>query len=272
MKGSAIVESVQLLVDSLNYIEAHLRENIRTADIAKACYCSRSTLEKLFSYVYHISIHDYIIRRRMTLAAKLLSERPEVSILEAAVEYGYNSHEAFTRAFQKVWNCRPSEFRKRKHVELFPRYREPIRKGDSYIMQRRNVDISELYDLFTQRKNCWFVCCDINGLIAINDISVKAGDLAILEMMRRMEEAAGEEDVIFRIGGDEFCMLTNSEDPAYADKIVQALKDRNEEPFSFDDKQIPLSLWVTSARLEGQRVRYNDLFNTLHFAIRDSKK
>lgn len=265
------MESIKLLVDSLNYIELHLKDNIKTADIAKACYCSKSTLEKLFGHVYSISIHEYIVRRRITLAARLLSERPETSILEAAVEYGYNSHEAFTRAFRKVFNCNPSEFRKRKHMELFPRYREPIRKGDSYMMQRRNVDISELYDLFCGRKNCYFVCCDIKELVPINDISRKAGDLAILETMRRMEEAAGEEDIIFRIGGDEFCMLTNSEDEDYAEGIVQKIKSHNGETFCYGEKGIPLHLWVVSAKPAIGTVRYNELFTGLHYAIKDGK-
>lgn len=265
------MESIKLLVDSLNYIELHLKDNIKTADIAKACYCSKSTLEKLFGHVYSISIHEYIVRRRITLAARLLSEKPETSILEAAVEYGYNSHEAFTRAFRKVFNSNPSEFRKRKHMELFPRYREPIRKGDSYMIQRRNVDISELYDLFCGRKNCYFVCCDIKGLVPINDISRKAGDLAILETMRRMEEAAGEEDIVFRIGGDEFCILTNSEDADHAEEIMQRIKSHNEETFRYEEKEIPLSLWVVSAKLTGRQVKYNELFTGLHVAIKDGK-
>ena len=67
---------------------------------------------------------------------------------------------------------------------------------------RKRVDISELYDLFVQRRGCYFVCCDIDHLIPINEISNKAGDLAILESLRRMEAVAGAEDVIFRIGGD----------------------------------------------------------------------
>ena len=81
---------------------------------------------------------------------------------------------------------------------------------------KKNVDISELYDLLKERKKCYFVCCDICHLIPINEISRKAGDLAILEAMKRISEAAGEEDVMFRIGGDEFVLLTNSGDEAYA--------------------------------------------------------
>ena len=61
---------INLLANSLYYIEEHLTSNIKTEDIAAACYCSKSTLEKMFHCLNHISIRDYIVRRRMTLAAK----------------------------------------------------------------------------------------------------------------------------------------------------------------------------------------------------------
>lgn len=265
------MDNINLLVSSLEYIECHLKDSIKTIDIANACYCSKSTLEKLFHYVYHISVHDYLTRRRMMAAGRLLIEQPELSILSIAVEYGYNSHEAFSRAFKEIWNCNPSEFRNRKYSEIFPRLRAPIKEGDLYIMGRRNVDISQLYDLFCERRNCCFICCDIKNMILINDISHKAGDLAILESMRRMEEAAGDEDIVFRIGGDEFCILTDSPSQDYAEKIADAIKSHNEEAFAYEDRQIPLSLYTTVTKASGSHVRYNELFSELHLAIQASK-
>ena len=60
------MDNISLLILCLEYIEVHIKDNITTIDIADACHCSRSTLEKMFRYVYSISVHDYIIRRRMT--------------------------------------------------------------------------------------------------------------------------------------------------------------------------------------------------------------
>ena len=269
MRGN--MDNISLLISSLDYIESHLKDSIKTIDIANACYCSKSTLEKMFHYVYAISVHDYITRRRMMLAGRFLTEHPKASILSVAVEYGYNSHEAFARAFKEIWNCNPSEFRNKKYSEVFPRLRAPIKEGDLYIMGRRNVDISQLYDLFCERRDCCFVCCDIKYMININDISRKAGDLAILESMRRMEEAAGDEDIVFRIGGDEFCILTDSPSQDYAEKIADAIKSHNEETFAYEDRQIPLSLYTTVTKASGSHVRYNELFSELHLAIRASK-
>lgn len=263
--------NLDLLADSLEYIEAHLRDNIRTDDIALACHCSRSTLEKLFLYVNSISVHDYVVRRRMMLAARQISRNPDESILDVALEYGYNSNEAFTRAFRKVWYCNPSEFRKRKFVELFPRLRRPIGKGDLYIMQRRSVDISELYDFFAERKDCCFVCCDIREMMVINEISRKAGDLGIIETIKRMQEASGEDDVVFRIGGDEFCILTNSTDEEYAQTLADKICRRNGETYVCDGRDVPLTLWAVVTKFKGRCIRYNDLFVELHTAIENGK-
>lgn len=264
------MRNIKLLMTALEYIERHLRDEVKTEDVAAICFCSKSTLEKLFRKVYGISVHDYIIRRRMMLAAKKLSNNPEMAILDIALEYGYSTHESFARAFKQIWNCKPSEFRKKKFTELFPRLNVPTWKGDNYIMERRHVDINELYDLFQERKDCYFVLCDIKHMISINEISRKAGDLAILEQMRRMTAAAGEADITFRIGGDEFCILTSSNTAAYAEQIADKIRSMNNQTFAFEQQEIPLSLHVTTTSLSECR-RYEEVFTGLHNAIKNCK-
>ena len=266
------MSKLMLLADALEYIERNLVEDIRTEDIAKACFCSKSTLEKLFQDMNHMSIRDYIVRRRMTKGARLLFEEPQLSILDVALSVGYSSHEAFTRTFKQVWNCKPSQFRKQvRYTELFPRLCLPMEEWDDYMKTRRQYDISELYDLFVERKNWYFVCCDIKSLVPINEISHKAGDLAILEALRRMNEAAGEADVVFRIGGDEFVMMTDSEEEAYAEGIRERILGENGKTYSYEDKEIPLSLYAVVTRLDLERIKYNDVFCKLHEAIQENK-
>lgn len=269
------MSKLALLARALEYMEANLSANIRTEDVAGACYCSKSTLEKLFQGINHMTVHDYMVQRRMTVGARLLLEDPQRSILDIALQLGYGSNEAFSRAFRQVWNCKPSEFRKKNgsyFTEVFPRLYPPIESGDEYMDERRHVDISELYDLFQERSKCYFVCCDIKHMMAINEISRKAGDMAILETIQRMQNVAGPEDVVFRIGGDEFVMLTASEDAAYAEEIKEKLAALNGSGFEMDGQEIPMTLHITTTKLENERVRYQEIFCKLHEAIHDSKK
>lgn len=267
------MSNIELLAGALEYMESHLGDDIKTEDVARACYCSKSTLEKLFWCVNGITIRQYLVKRRMTRAAKLLVEQPEKGILEIALECGYGTNESFTRAFKQVWNRKPSEFRGNdRYLELFPRLREPWKNGDAYMREHRNVDISELYDLFVNRKDCYFICCDIKYMIHFNDISYKVGDLAILTSMERMQAAAGEDDIVFRIGGDEFALLTASTDITYAREVAAKIEAENEKPIVYEGREVPLALYVAITKLGGSNVRYHELFTKLHTAIQDSKK
>lgn len=268
------MNNIEILANAFEYIEQHLRDDIKTEDVAEACYCSKSALEKIFRYINHVSVHEYVMKRRMMLAARQITSQPDCNLLEVALSCGYSTNESFTRAFKRIWNCNPSEFRgKSRFSELYPRHYPPIQDGGTNISMHKNVDISELYELFQERKDCYFVCCDIKKMDPINAISRKAGDLAILEAMNRMEKEAGAEDIVFRIGGDEFVMLTNSADIDYAESVCQSIKACNGNCFTYEQQEIPLSLHTTIIKLEGKECRrYRDLFERLHIAIEKNKE
>lgn len=135
--------------------------------------------------------------------------------------------------------------------------------------ERKHMDISELYDLFRERRECYFICCDIKGLLPINDIAHQAGDLAILESMKRISDAAGEEDIVFRIGGDEFALLTSSAQVQYAEHIVEKLQSSNGETFCYNGIDIPLSLHTGIARFDKSPIKYNELFTELHTVVKN---
>ena len=267
------MNNIEILTNALEFMEENLQNEIKTQDVADACFCSKSALEKIFRHVSRISVHEYLIKRRMTVAARMLAADKERSILDIALTCGYGTNESFTRAFKSVWNCNPSEFKARKDVfELFPRIHPPMQDGGTYMSERRHLDISEMYDLFVQRRNCYFVVCDIHSLIPINEISYKAGDIAIVESLNRMEREAGEEDIVFRIGGDEFVMLTASEDIAYAEDICERIKAYNGRPIVYEGQEIPLNLYIGTVKFDGEHIRYKDLYDQLHSQILEYKK
>jgi len=144
-------------------------------------------------------------------------------------------------------------------------------REDDEMKGRKRVDISELYDLFVTRRDCWFVCCDTRSLTSINAISRKAGDLALLETMRRMCDTAGGEDVVFRIGGDEFVLLTDSKTREYAEKIAQSLRSHEGECFEYEGMQIALGLRVGVTQFAGEKIKYDELFAGLHKVLQEAE-
>ncbi len=84
-------------------------------------------------------------------------------------------------------------------------------------MEGMKYDLTELVELLKTRKQNAYVLADINHLMEINDkYGTEAGDAALLELVKRVEAACNETDVLLRIGGDEFVVFTDSQDLAHA--------------------------------------------------------
>ena len=69
---------------------------------------------------------------------------------------------------------------------------------------RRSIPalVSRLFDYLNERTGTYVLCFDIVGLMRINDeISREAGDKVILESLKRINAAAGEDMPVLRIGG-----------------------------------------------------------------------
>ena len=262
-----------ILTEAINFIEINLCEPISRQDIASHCYVSLSMLEKLFRYALGLSIKGYISRRRMTQAARDIS-KTNMSITDVAMKYQFNSLEVFSRMFKRVWYVAPSDFNNKfeRFTGIYPKINYKYEEGDDlYMARRKSIDISEAYDFLKNLKGSYVLCFDIQNLTQINNISVKAGDLAILEMASRIDSAADDDMLVIRIGGDEFALLTGlyeyEEAKALSDKVLQ----KNGEVILFEDKEMPLSLWCGITKVP-EMLRYGEFFTDMHNSIKESKR
>ena len=261
-----------ILTESVNFIEMNLCEPITRQDIASHCYVSLSMLEKLFRYALGLSIKIYISRRRITQAAKDILKF-NLSITEAAMKYQFNSVEVFSRAFKRVWTVNPSEFakNKRKFTGIFPGINlNEYEEGEEIVMTRKKLDMSEAYDFLRSMNDSYVLCFDLQHLTAINDVSGKAGDLAIFEAISRLENAAADDMIVLRVGGDEFALLTGLYDYDEAKNLSEKVLQRNGEPILFEDKELPVSLWCGITKIPAN-LRYSEFFTDMHETIEKSK-
>ena len=104
------MNKVENIISVINYIEEHLSEKLTLSSIAKSVGYSKYHLHRIFSDTVGLSIHDYVQRRQLTEAAKLLvfSDRPR---LEIALISGYESQQAFTNIFRQMYKKSPNEYR-----------------------------------------------------------------------------------------------------------------------------------------------------------------
>lgn len=96
---------------AIDYIEEHLQGQIDYHQAARRAGCSEHHFKRMFSSIAGISLSGYIRRRRMTLAAFDIKHR-ESRIIDIALKYGYQSPDAFSRAFQMIHGMLPSVARK----------------------------------------------------------------------------------------------------------------------------------------------------------------
>lgn len=96
---------------AIDYIDNNLEENIKLEKIAKVAGYSIPHFYRMFGALVGYSVKEYVRKRRLSNAMYDLVTSKR-SVTEIAFEYGYESHEAFTRTFKLAYGESPSSFRK----------------------------------------------------------------------------------------------------------------------------------------------------------------
>ncbi len=87
--------------DALHYIEDHIEDDLRSEDIAAIALCSKHHFLRTFTMLTDTTLGEYIRQRRLSLAAKDLVSTHN-KIVDIAYKYGYETPEAFCKAFKKT--------------------------------------------------------------------------------------------------------------------------------------------------------------------------
>ena len=95
---------------ALDYVEAHMMEPIDYEETAKQAYSSSFHFQRVFSILCGFTLGDYIRYRRLSLAGRELASS-EIRVIDAALKYGYDTPESFSRAFTRFHGISPSQAR-----------------------------------------------------------------------------------------------------------------------------------------------------------------
>ncbi|MDO4276272.1 MAG: response regulator [Eubacteriales bacterium] len=103
-----------IIRDCEQYIHQNLKSNkLSVNQVADYCHLNPIYLNRIFRKEKSISIGQYIIRERMTLAAKLLSDA-SISAQTVAEKTGYMNYSYFSTAFKKFYGCSPQHYAERR--------------------------------------------------------------------------------------------------------------------------------------------------------------
>ncbi len=88
------------LNNAVRYMEDHLQEQVDLGKAARFAGVSADSFARFFSYISGMTVAEYLRRRRLTLAAYELREKG-TKVIDAAMKYGFQSADAFARAFAR---------------------------------------------------------------------------------------------------------------------------------------------------------------------------
>ncbi|WP_066714490.1 helix-turn-helix domain-containing protein [Clostridium sp. Marseille-P299] len=107
--------SVTTIETMVEWVEENIKDNPTLEQMSEfvgysSYYCS----SKFHEYVGS-TFKEYIVKRKLCLAAHEIKQTKR-RILDVAMDYGFSSQEAFTRAFVKTIGCTPSQYRKQSNT------------------------------------------------------------------------------------------------------------------------------------------------------------
>jgi AraC family transcriptional regulator len=110
MKLSTEQDYYERIVRTLVYIQRHLDEELELENVASIAAFSRFHFHRVFRGLVGESLKEYIRRLRLERAALALKQH-DGPITEIAFSAGFETHEAFTRAFGAMFGVSPSGYR-----------------------------------------------------------------------------------------------------------------------------------------------------------------
>ena len=95
---------------TLDYIEEHIGEDIQIERLAEIAALSLFYYQRLFARLVKKPVREYVKLRRLSCACGALRDKQN-RIIDVAMNYGFNSHEVFTRAFKVTYGITPAQYR-----------------------------------------------------------------------------------------------------------------------------------------------------------------
>lgn len=122
-------KQVQMMVDEIDKcIKSYHDEALTLRFLSRKLGYSEFYTTRKFKEISGMPFRDYLRNRKLAFALKEVRDSDK-NLLEIAFDYGFSSHEAFTRAFKGAYGVAPSEYRKdpkpvvlRTKINAFDRY------------------------------------------------------------------------------------------------------------------------------------------------------
>ncbi|GAA3930565.1 AraC family transcriptional regulator [Litoribacillus peritrichatus] len=138
-------------VTVINYIEANLNTDLDTETLCQQAHLSKYHFHRQCSAFFGMPLMSLVKLLRLKRAAYQLAYRADKKVIDVALANGYESHEAFSRAFKKHFLKSPSDFRMSPDWRPWQKYYEPIETLRNTVMDKTaqfNVTLVDFPETF----------------------------------------------------------------------------------------------------------------------------
>ena len=141
-KASTSAEYHRRINNAVTFILQRLDQPIQLDDVARASHFSPYHFHRIFHALMGETVNDFVSRKRMEKAARMLVYKPGMSVTEVAATGGFSSSANFSRAFKIYFGVSPTELRNAevnnsdnnfgKIGKLYRKYGKAFNPGDLY--------------------------------------------------------------------------------------------------------------------------------------------
>lgn len=103
------LKQVQATID---YVESHLAEELSLSRLAQVARLSDFHYHRVFHSMAGETVMEYVRKRRLARSAYQVAHS-DAKLLDIALENGFQNHETFTRAFKRMFEMTPADYRKK---------------------------------------------------------------------------------------------------------------------------------------------------------------
>jgi len=108
-EGGALMEYEPMIQSVLDEIDKRITENIGADELARMANYSTYHFRRVFIELIGTPFRNYVTRRKLEYALFDLSQGKR--IIDVAMDYGFETHTGFTKAFKKLYGYPPSLYR-----------------------------------------------------------------------------------------------------------------------------------------------------------------
>lgn len=152
------MEWMDVIRNSIEYIEEHITDNITAEDVASNVYVSSFYFQRGFNMLCGYTVSEYIRNRRLALAAGELATT-DIKVIDAALKYGYESPDSFTKAFTRFHGVSPTMVRKNDvMIKTFAPLKIEISLKGGYLMNYK-IEKKESFTVIAAAKTFSYEGC-----------------------------------------------------------------------------------------------------------------